>query len=127
MKAEAEAAEQYYNSEVWAKTYFEEMDKKTPYQNWAKEVEHVDGYIANAKAEMEAKKQALESYAKEKGITADPRTKEAQAAALKKKIAELQEVKKNAASVLEAKSKVYKDKWIFYETFEKIKSFKPIR
>ncbi|WP_288894269.1 YadA-like family protein [uncultured Megasphaera sp.] len=122
LKAEAEAAEQYYNSEVWAKTYFEEMDKKTPYQNWAKEVEHVDGYIANAKAEMEAKKQALESYAKEKGITADPRTKEAQAAALKKKIAELQEVKKNAASVLEAKSKVYKDKWIFYETFEKIKS-----
>ena len=107
LKAEAEAAEQYYNSEVWAKTYFEEMDKKTPYQNWAKEVEHADGYIANAKAEMEAKKQALESYAKEKGITADPRTKEAQAAALKRKMAALQAVKKNAANIFEEMKSAY--------------------
>ena len=123
LKAEAEAAEQYYNSEVWAKTYFEEMKKKESSENrWEKEVNHVDGYITYAKGEMAAKKKALEEYAKAHGITADPRTKEAQAAALKKKIAELQEVKKNAASVLEAKSKVYKDKWIFYETFEKIKS-----
>ena len=123
LKAEAEAAEQYYNSEVWAKTYFEEMKKKESSENrWEKEVNHVDGYITYAKGEMAAKKKALEEYAKAHGITADPRTKEAQAAALKKKIAELQEVKKNAASVLEAKSKVYKDKWIYYETFEKIKS-----
>lgn len=107
LKAEAEAAEQYYNSEVWAKTYFEEMDKKTPYQNWAKEVEHADGYIANAKAEMEAKKKALESYAKEKGITADPRTKEAQAAALKRKMAALQAVKKNAANIFEEMKSAY--------------------
>ena len=123
LKAEAEAAEQYYNSEVWAKTYFEDMKKKEATESrWDKEIEHVDGYITYAKGEMAAKKKALEEYAKAHGITADPRTKEAQAAALKKKIAELQEVKKNAASVLEAKSKVYKDKWIYYETFEKIKS-----
>ena len=123
LKAEAEAAEQYYNSEVWAKTYFEDMKKKEATESrWDKEIEHADGYINYAKGEMAAKKKALEEYAKAHGITADPRTKEAQAAALKKKIAELQEVKKNAASVLEAKSKVYKDKWIYYETFEKIKS-----
>ena len=123
LKAEAEAAEQYYNSEVWAKTYFEDMKKKEATESrWDKEIEHADGYITYAKGEMAAKKKALEEYAKAHGITADPRTKEAQAAALKKKIAELQEVKKNAASVLEAKSKVYKDKWIYYETFEKIKS-----
>ena len=123
LKAEAEAAEQYYNSEVWAKTYFEDMKKKEATESrWDKEIEHTDGYITYAKGEMAAKKKALEEYAKAHGITADPRTKEAQAAALKKKIAELQEVKKNAASVLEAKSKVYKDKWIYYETFEKIKS-----
>ena len=120
LKAEAEAAEQYYNSEVWAKTYFEEMDKKTPYQNWAKEVEHADGYIANAKAEMEAKKQALESYAKEKGITADPRTKEAQTAALKKRIAALQEVKKNAASIFDETKSDYK--WGYYDTFDQAKT-----
>lgn len=120
LKAEAEAAEQYYNSEVWAKTYFEEMDKKTPYQNWAKEVEHADGYIANAKAEMEAKKQALESYAKEKGITADPRTKEAQTAALKKKMAALQEVKKNAASIFDETKSDYK--WGYYDTFDQAKT-----
>ena len=120
LKAEAEAAEQYYNSEVWAKTYFEEMDKKTPYQNWAKEVEHADGYIANAKAEMEAKKQALESYAKEKGITADPRTKEAQTAALKKRIAALQEVKKNAANIFDETKSDYK--WGYYDTFDQAKT-----
>ncbi|WP_288888810.1 YadA-like family protein [uncultured Megasphaera sp.] len=120
LKAEAEAAEQYYNSEVWAKTYFEKMDKKTPYQNWAKEVEHADGYIANAKAEMEAKKQALESYAKEKGITADPRTKEAQTAALKKRIAALQEVKKNAASIFDETKSDYK--WGYYDTFDQAKT-----
>nr|WP_288223766.1 YadA-like family protein [uncultured Megasphaera sp.] len=120
LKAEAEAAEQYYNSEVWAKTYFEEMDKKTPYQNWAKEVEHADGYIANAKAEMEAKKQALESYAKEKGITADPRTKEAQTAVLKKRIAALQEVKKNAASIFDETKSDYK--WGYYDTFDQAKT-----
>lgn len=123
LKAEAEAAEQYYNSEVWAKTYFKDMKKKEATESrWDKEIEHADGYITYAKGEMAAKKKALEEYAKAHGITADPRTKEAQAAALQKKIAELQEVKKNAASVLEAKSKVYKDKWIYYETFEKIKS-----
>lgn len=120
LKAEAEAAEQYYNSEVWAKTYFEEMDKKTPYQNWAKEVDHADGYIANAKAEMEAKKHALESYAKEKGITADPRTKEAQTAALKKRIAALQEVKKNAASIFDETKSDYK--WGYYDTFDQAKT-----
>ena len=120
LKAEAEAAEQYYNSEVWAKTYFEEMDKKTPYQNWAKEVAHADGYIANAKAEMEAKKQALESYAKEKGITADPRTKEAQTAVLKKRIAALQEVKKNAASIFDETKSDYK--WGYYDTFDQAKT-----
>ena len=120
LKAEAEAAEQYYNSEVWAKTYFEKMDKKTPYQNWAKEVEHADGYIANAKAEMEAKKQALESYAKEKGITADPRTKEAQTAALKKRIAALQAVKKNAASIFDETKSDYK--WGYYDTFDQAKT-----
>lgn len=107
LKAEAEAAEQYYNSEVWAKTYFEEMDKKDPYQNWEKEKNNADGYIANAKAVMEAKKQALESYAKEKGITADPRTKEAQEAALKKKIAELQDAKQNVDKVYNEKKSAY--------------------
>ena len=108
MKAEAEAAEQYYNSEVWAKTYFEGLKKKDPSETrWEKEVAHADGYIANAKAEMEAKKKALESYAKEKGITADPRTKEVQAAALKRKMAALQAVKKNAANIFEEMKSAY--------------------
>ncbi|MFR8762075.1 MAG: hypothetical protein ACLVFT_04650, partial [Megasphaera lornae] len=96
------------------------MDKKTPYQNWAKEVEHADGYIANAKAEMEAKQKALESYAKEKGITADPRTKEAQTAALKKRIVALQEVKKNAASIFDETKSDYK--WGYYDTFDQAKT-----
>ena len=108
LKAEAEAAEQYYNSEVWAKTYFEGLKKKDPSETrWEKEVAHADGYIANAKAEMEAKKKALESYAKEKGITADPRTKEVQAAALKRKMAALQVVKKNAANIFEEMKSAY--------------------
>ncbi|WP_288842599.1 YadA-like family protein [uncultured Megasphaera sp.] len=108
LKAEAEAAEQYYNSEVWAKTYFEGLKKKDPSETrWEKEVAHADGYIANAKAEMEAKKKALESYAKEKGITADPRTKEVQAAALKRKMAALQAVKKNAANIFEEMKSAY--------------------
>ncbi|WP_288838968.1 YadA-like family protein [uncultured Megasphaera sp.] len=124
LKAEAEAAEQYYNSEVWAKTYFEEMDKKDPYQNWEKEKAHVDGYIANAKAVMEAKQKALESYAKEKGITADPRTKEAQEAALKKKIAELKEAKQNAANFDEKNDAYAKDLghwWTFEDAKQKNK------
>ena len=124
LKAEAEAAEQYYNSEVWAKTYFEEMDKKDPYQNWEKEKAHVDGYIANAKAVMEAKQKALESYAKEKGITADPRTKEAQEAALKKKIAELKEAKQNAANFDEKNDAYVKDLghwWTFEDAKQKNK------
>ena len=108
LKAEAEAAEQYYNSEVWAKTYFEGLKKKDPSETrWEKEVAHADGYIANAKAEMAAKKKALESYAKEKGITADPRTKEVQAAALKRKMAALQAVKKNAANIFEEMKSAY--------------------
>ena len=124
LKAEAEAAEQYYNSEVWAKTYFEEMDKKDPYQNWEKEKAHVDGYIANAKAVMEAKKKDLERYEKEKGITADPRTKEAQEAALKQKIAELKEAKQNAANFDEKNDAYAKDLghwWTFEDAKQKNK------
>lgn len=121
LKAEAEAAEQYYNSEVWAKTYFEGLKKKDPSETrWEKEVAHADGYIANAKAEMEAKKKALESYAKEKGITADPRTKEAQAAALKRKMAALQAVKKNAANIFDETKSDYK--WGYYDTFDQAKT-----
>lgn len=121
LKAEAEAAEQYYNSEVWAKTYFEGLKKKDATESrWEKEVAHADGYITYAKAEMEAKKKALESYAKEKGITADPRTKEAQTAALKKRIAALQEVKKNAASIFDETKSDYK--WGYYDTFDQAKT-----
>ena len=100
------------------------MDKKDPYQNWEKEKAHVDGYIANAKAVMEAKQKALESYAKEKGITADPRTKEAQEAALKKKIAELKEAKQNAANFDEKNDAYAKDLghwWTFEDAKQKNK------